>query len=438
MNRSKRRSRAAGIAPGAPDLPLDPVALRNTSDPGDETGRNFRYQHAYGVVLLAAAKRGELPYVAIWCEHHEDFLAERRDGRFDGWQIKTSKPERGAWTLRSEELVGAIGRFVDLVCEFGDRIADLHFVSNTAYEHVGPDSVDDAKRARCPGLFLDHVRAARCAAEVAPPFALAFASLQAQCGCAGEELFATLRRMKLIVGPSRTEFEASLSNEHLGLLDGFSGLPPSRLNELRDDLIARVHRASTLQVTDPRRHLRAVAGEAGTDPALAAKRLAVDETVVCRPGAVGASAPTIPFAFPGPPELTLGRGVAPSVLAQKLARGGIQDEFDTMAGRARAAEYNLLEDVQRRPEAYPALQRQIEQMVLGECGEAHLRARQSPAPYGAAMLIDVQDRLRRLAAERPAMVGHHQYECLIGMAALLTGECRVWWSARFPVAGEAT
>ena len=78
---------------------MDPTAARDTKDPGDATARNFRYQHAYGVILLVAAKRGERPYVAIWCEQHKDFLAQRRDEVCDAYQVKTSRPELGAWRL---------------------------------------------------------------------------------------------------------------------------------------------------------------------------------------------------------------------------------------------------------------------------------------------------------------------------------------------------
>ena len=54
--------------------------LVQSNDPGDETQRNFRYQHAYGVILLISAGRGSLPYSNIWCEFYEDFLCERNDG----------------------------------------------------------------------------------------------------------------------------------------------------------------------------------------------------------------------------------------------------------------------------------------------------------------------------------------------------------------------
>ena len=69
--------------------------LVQSNDPGDETQRNFRYQNAYGVILLIAAGRGAKPYQSIWCEYHEDLLAECQDGTLDVYQIKTRKPEEG-------------------------------------------------------------------------------------------------------------------------------------------------------------------------------------------------------------------------------------------------------------------------------------------------------------------------------------------------------
>jgi Cap4 dsDNA endonuclease len=201
-------------SPTLPNQSASPSETRNTTDPGDATGRNFRYQHAYGVMLMAAARRGLRPYLAIWCEHHEDFLAERHDGLFNGYQIKTSRPERGAWRLTDGELTKSIGRFIDLVSEFGDKIGDLFFVSNTEFDEITPASSDEKRRGRCPRLFLNHVRNCAGRESVEAPFCAAFDELQATCGCDADQLLTVLKRMDLILGPSRNEFDATLSHEH--------------------------------------------------------------------------------------------------------------------------------------------------------------------------------------------------------------------------------
>lgn len=405
----------------------DPAEVRDNSDPGDATVRNFRYQHAYGVMLLVAARRGHRAYAALWCEHHEDFLAERTDNRYDGYQIKTSRPELGAWTLADAELIASIGRFVELVSEFPDRIANLFFVSNTECDHVTQQSKNEKKRGNCPRLFLEHVKACKALSEIEAPFLSVFNNLQAQCGCRPSDLFAVLVRMDIILGPSRSDFEAALSHEHIAKLDGCQLLTAEQLDQFRDDLVAKVYRASSLQVGDPSRHLRPQLSK-DPDPTLLAKRLVVDEIVTYQ------SAPPQLFQFQGNPTLTLGASRSPTVLAQKLEKGGLVDEIEYLRERERVAEYSLMEDVARRPDQYPKLLRQVEQLVLGECSEAHLRARQQEAPYGPIMMIEVQDRLRRIATDNSDIVGNHSYECLIGVAGMLTSDCRVWWSPRFPIA----
>ncbi len=103
-----------------------PSELMDTDDVGDSTQRNFRYQHAYGVILLIGAALKKLPYIAIWCEHHEDILAEREDGRWDGFQVKTRKPELGEWDLNDNELCSAIDHLARLESKFSGRISALH------------------------------------------------------------------------------------------------------------------------------------------------------------------------------------------------------------------------------------------------------------------------------------------------------------------------
>jgi hypothetical protein len=235
--------------------------------------------------------------------------------------------------------------------------------------------------------------------------------------------------MDIIHGPSRGDFDAVLAHEHLPRVDSCQALSPDQLDGLRDRLIAIVHQASSLQITDPIRHLRSLINGCDPDPALIAKRLSVNKTVIYRaPSALPAT-----FQFPGAPALALGAPRQGVVLEQKLQRGGLAEEVEYMRERERAAEYHLIEDTTRRPHQYPGLLRQLEQMVLGECVESHLRARQEENPFGPIMMIDVQERLKQLAHERPEMIGHQSYECLMGVAGLLTSDCRVWWSPRFTI-----
>lgn len=79
-----------------------PPDKRNPTDPGDQVIRNFRYQHAYGAILAIAMLTGGKPYNAIWCEQNEDLLAERSDGKYDAYQVRSRRSELGEWQINTE------------------------------------------------------------------------------------------------------------------------------------------------------------------------------------------------------------------------------------------------------------------------------------------------------------------------------------------------
>ncbi|PBB22722.1 DUF4297 domain-containing protein [Mesorhizobium sp. WSM4307] len=406
--------------------------MENTAsrDPGDETERNFRYQHQYGVVILAAVRRGTLNYIALYCEQHEDFLAERPDGLFDGYQIKTSRPENGAWTLASAALTKSIGRFVDLVTAFPGQVGKFVFVSNSDVDSVTPASTDDKRRGRCPRLMLDHVRSCSEADGIQPPFRNTFDALAAELGAEKAHLFEVLRRLEIVKGPSREEFDAALAQEHIGGLSECAHLAPDPLRELCNDLVARFHRAASLYVVDPDRHLAKVASGTIDDPVITAKRIIIADVAL-----VPVSRISDTFRYQGSPTISLGQVRPKRILEQKLARGGVGALVDYMKAREQAAEYHFLEEQAKDPVAAARQLRQVEEAVHGECLESYMALHTPGAPFGQAMFNDVATRLRSLETKRKDLLGGAPYELLMGTAALLTDDCRVWWSDRFQIDG---
>ena len=420
----------AGLPLNAPNSPRDPATTPDTDDPGDSTQQNFRYQHAFGVILMAQASAGTRDYVAIWCEHHEDFLGERLNGTFDGFQIKTRRPETGTWRMNTDDVVRSVGRFVDLLREFGDKIGGFYFVTNTEFDRCGETAGDDKRRGRRPEAFLRHVKGCAAHSDIAAPYKAAFDELRAGCGCLAIELFAVLKRMDLVLGPGRDSFHAVVAHEHLTTVPGCGELTRDELDGWRDRLIAEVYKASSLAVTDPIRHLDPLIGGLAVAPAMSGKKLTVATLMVRPPPGTC----TKPFRFTAPPKLQLGSASNPSVLKAKLNRGGIGDQFEYLSERERDTELYLMEEATKAPESSPELLRRLEQVVLGECSEAHLTSRtDDEKPFGRPMMVSVLDRLKTVAVGDGQRVGYQSYDCLVGMVGLLTSDCRVWWSARFAI-----
>jgi hypothetical protein len=395
--------------------------VRDQSDPGDETQRNFRYQHAYGVILLVAAACGKLQYVSLWCEHHEDFLAERQDGFYDAYQIKTAAPEHGAWVWTRDALRHSIKRFVELHRKFPGRIAEFYFISNV--QALDSGAVRDIGRS--PYRLLEAL-----GEPLLDPLQEAFEGLLEHCRCEEADLRYVLERLKFQKGPGRDSFDDEIAHSHLSSLEACRSMSAAQRNQCLDGLVQIVYRASSLVVRDPSRHWCAVVGDDRANPILRSKR--VEVKVVQE---VLAEMATCPFRYATTARpLPIGDGNNKmSVLQQKLVRGGLAEYVDLVRDRALSAERHLMELANLKPDEIDAILNQIAAVVTGECDEARLEASRQGEPYGKGMLTDVHRRLRHIAAERPDMIYREQYEVLAGVAGLLTEECHVWWSEPFQV-----
>jgi hypothetical protein len=403
------------VSASTPNIPLPE---RLDRDPGDEVQRNFRYQHAYGVVLLLAAARGELPYRSLWCEHHEDFIAERKDGKHEAFQIKTATPENGAWDWKKDALRDSLKRFVRLQSDQPGDIAAFKFVSNVK----ALDTHAKAKIAKSPPRLVESVTAG----QVAGDQEQTLHDLRDYCECSDDDLRYVISRLDFLLGPSRDGFNEEIAQKHLGLAQQCASMSPAQLASVLDQLIAILARASSMAISDPKKHWWPTTSLDRDAPFLLGKRVTSEAL-----SNVLTEVASAPFRFlPSTGKLRLdGNGVG-SRLEAKLVRGQLAEYVDLVRSRAVAAERHLMELVTRSPDA-EALVTQIEGAVYGECQEARLVATHNGTVDGPEMLRETHSRLRRLASERPSMVGHQEYELLAGVAGLLTEGCRVWWSEIF-------
>ena len=409
-------------SPNSSGLSIAKVSCKG--DPGDETQRNFRYQHAYGVILLTGAIIGQLPYSALWCEHHEDFLAEINDGQFDAYQIKTRKPEFGEWTLTHDPLRDSIRRFVYLDEKFPQQIRNFFFISNAEFSN----STAVTKLTKSPLQLIEAVKRSEGIKFLDKQFNSSFEGLRSFCACSADSLWKVLRRLKLYKGPSRDGFDAELSHNYLPYVPGCESFSAVKLNSLRDELIQVVYKASSLQVSGPSYQLICASGDTMIDPVLQAKRIDIQAV-----GILIRETRPVPFRYmPIVDRINLGTvNKSLAIMEKKMARGGILDQFEIMQRRAISAENYLLEFASARPEKFEPMINQIVNIVQAECDEARLSAKLNPEPIGPRMLNDVYARLKVVATNMPEIVEHQPYECLIGIAGIMTGECKIWWSDEF-------
>ena len=399
-----------------------PVDTVNAADPGDAMQRNLRYQHGYGIILLLGVATGKLDYKAIWCEQREDLLGEVSETLFDAYQVKTQKPERGYWETLDEGFSHSIQRFCDHEALYPSSFRAFAFVSNTECL----DSIAEKKEKRSPVRLLASISTSATIDDLAPEPRTGLTELAKAIERPETILFSVLKKTKFVVGPSRDAFLAELAINHLPQFKELEDLTADRLQQVASDLIGVIAEASALASKDPSRHYMHLATMDTKDPQLAAKRIDVATfTLKCRELRV----PLFKYLKDLTCQPLQVDTKTMDRFQRKLDAGGLADFAGNLHSQALSAHAVLLETATRHDGNDLVVQ--VEHVVQNECAEAELRAKQKGSPYGSMMLVDVQDRLKKVASERPQIAGKVAYETLMGMAGLLTEECTVWWSERF-------
>ena len=249
-----------------------------------------------------------------------------------------------------------------------------------------------------------------------------------------EEIFQVWKRLELKQGPSLNDFEDSIAHTHLPQVNGCVDLKAFELNRLRDELIAHIFRASSLQISDPEKHWICVTGDDIHDPRLKNKMVRVDVFAeLIREFLLGNKQPLFMYA-PDDSLFRLDHSNEMSILERKTLRGGLSEiEITGLRRRALSAERHLLEMLNTRPDEIQKILTQLDGVVSSICSDALTEASANPEPYGQIMYRLVVQRLRKIVESCPGEVYQQGHDCLVGVTGILTNECKVWWSSQFDI-----
>jgi hypothetical protein len=95
-------------------LPPDPLKTVSSVDRGDDMQRRVYYQAAYLALLALALLVDKTELEELYCEHLEDGLLRRTDGKCIGCQVKTRELHLGPFRAGDEVIRSALIRFAIL------------------------------------------------------------------------------------------------------------------------------------------------------------------------------------------------------------------------------------------------------------------------------------------------------------------------------------
>lgn len=117
--------------------PQTPDATLPSGDPGDETGRRFRYQWTYAAVLSCMLLDETCDVAEVFCEHHEDVLLKHTDASFTGIQVKTRQSDQDVWKTGDPAVKASWARFSRLESDYPGRFRAFRFLTNHPLHSAG-------------------------------------------------------------------------------------------------------------------------------------------------------------------------------------------------------------------------------------------------------------------------------------------------------------
>ncbi|MBS0466055.1 MAG: DUF4297 domain-containing protein [Proteobacteria bacterium] len=420
MARKKNEPLPLGLPEQADGLATAP------SDRGDETQERFRYQWAIGVWILARSLTGERPIRALWCEHHEDYLLELSAGRYVAVQVKTDSRENAEWRWSDDALVDSVARFCAFEKMYGAAIDSYEFVSNAAPYVPGPTAKRADSLAASPGRLTQRCSQASSYSEVPEPYKAAFVRLVGKTGGDAGALFQVLRKLSFLQGPVLRGYDDTFAASIVPKLPGCTTLTMVACCRLRDELIGLVQSACRLRVDGIDGAVAYLAANGRPDVAVRGKCITPESAaeLIAR-----VRQPTFRFVNSGAGidiSATVGRA---EVLNRKMRNAYLGSQFESLRMRMDSADQRLMERALLEPDGFDAIANQLISTVLVECKDIEALAfdHADEKTRGLAIYKQILQRMDSLAKEEPERVCREPKDTLMGIAGMLSGECKFAW-----------
>jgi hypothetical protein len=408
-------------------LPEQANGLATTpSDRGDEIQERFRYQWAIGVWLLAQSLTGERSICALWCEHHEDYLLELPAGRYVAVQVKTDSRENAKWRWSDDALVDSIARFCELETMHGAVIDSYEFVSNAApyvpgpmAEHAGLLAASPVRLSQCCGQVSVH-------SDVPEPYNAAFNRLVSKTGGNANVLFHVLRKLRFAQGPVLRGYDDTFAASIVPKLPGCAALTTVSCCRLRDELIGLVQAACRLRVDGIDGVVAYLNANGRPDAAIRGKCITLESAAellarVRQPAFLYVNSGAL---------LDIGTSAGRTdVLNRKMRNAYLGSQYEPLRMRMYAADQRLMERALLEPDGFDDIANQLVSTVLVECKDAEAMTydHADEKTRGLAIYKQILQRLDNIAKDEPERVCREPKDTLIGIAGMLSGECKFAW-----------
>lgn len=415
-----------------------PINTLSVNDPGDDTQRRYRYQAFYASVISLELLLDTTELEEIFCEHHEDTLIKKKNGKFIGIQVKTRDSGREPFKADEEQIVNSLFRFVEQDITFPNYFEKFIIATNyTFWAEEKKNSrnlyylIELAKDAFTKKTDRMHRGLSKCVKQITERLEKTSAKVDKF------SILNVLQRVSLEENlPKFDDMESRLAQQ----IPQFYDVGEAGLDDLlfaARGLISRMFEASSLQHVSARSmyfSLFADHQKMKIDATIEGKRISKEiiEQVLQEQIVNHISLST---ENPVPIE-NLPKGIRKTEL--KMAAGKVSANNIRGAKDHKYATESLLNKWIHKHGISKATKQfdQLKLIVSNECREAYDLQYSDNNPFGREMLIEIRKRLRTRISSEPKLFLGCKYEHLLGMVGILTEMCEVWWSEEFEIPPE--
>jgi hypothetical protein len=398
-----------------------PESTPPAEDVGADTQRRFRHQACYIAMLSLGLLEDDGPLQELYCEHHDDVVLRLKSGLFKAIQLKTRLLGGVPFKARDGEIVNSLRKFAALEVRFPGRFESYLLASNVGFWHEKKNgsnleytlnSLRGGPATRCETL-LEKIAGTKPAIDRGA-------------------VSAALLKVQLKVTPGLDDVESKL-REQLAQISEFRGRRYDELKAASDSLRGRIFEASSLAGVGTLPEYIEVCSDSPQSlrdqHVIQSKR--ISKATVSEVLNRELSSPGLLRTHQCVPITELPTGM--NRMEIKMAAGGLSvKEIDHLKDLKFSTE-SLMQQwlYMYGPKRTQQYYEHLRVVVRGECLGAQESSQNAEGLYANRMLTDLRQRLERRSSSQAAETPQCGQDHLLGMAGILTEDCKVWWSAEF-------
>lgn len=418
---------------------IRPDNTLSATDPGDDTLRRYRYQAVYAAIISLDLFDEESEFEEIFCEQHEDILVKKKDGTFIGIQVKTRAPGRELFKSNDESVIRSLKRFVELSIEYPNHFSHFVLATNYAFWSEKKNSSNLRHLLRLAKKAVE--TSSKQLTRPLPGYIkklIKKIDLDPNVSVTSDMILNVLSQVELQDDlPKFDDVESRLAMHQIPSFYDVGEAGYDDLLRAAKALINRMFEAAALQHVSAKQMYFALClnpTEAQTDAIIDGKRIRkqnvedilteslFEHTLLSTKNKIEVA------------DLPLGI----TKLALKMAAGKVSARNIRRIIDFKYSAENLINSwiYKYSPRKANRYYEQLMLIVGNECEEVYDLVQTEHKPFGKEMLNEVRQRLRRRLANDPHLFFGCEYEHLLGIVAILTEQCEVWWSEEFTIPGD--